>query len=73
MTFLTKFTKSFKFALKGLRILWRNEPNFRLHLSAAAIVIILMMLLGVARADVVIILMMITFVLTLEIANTVVE
>lgn len=73
MNALKRFQKSFKFALKGIRILWNNEPNFRWHLLAAFIVILLMLFLGVARVDVIIIIMMITFVLTLEIANTVLE
>lgn len=70
---IKRLVKSLKFALRGVSILWRNEPNFRLHILGALLVIIAMLFLDVVRADVVIILLIITFVLTLEIVNTVVE
>ena len=70
---IKKLLKSLKFALRGISILWKNEPNFRWQILAAFLVIIAMLFLGVARSDVVIILLIITFVLTLEIVNTVVE
>ena len=73
MRSIKNFLKSLRFAFRGMRILWKNEPNFRWQLFAAIIVVLLMLILNVARADVVVILMMITFVLTLEIVNTVVE
>ena len=73
MIALKKLKRSLKFALRGVSILWRNEPNFRWHIVIALAVIILMMLIGVVRSDAVVILLIITFVITLEIVNTVVE
>ena len=68
-----KFAKSLKFAFRGISILWKNEPNFRWHIVIAAAVIILMLFVGVTRTEALILLLLITFVLTLEIVNTVVE
>ena len=73
MISLKKFTKSLRFALRGLSILWKNEPNFRWHTVIALAVIVFMLYLGVDRGDAVIIILVITFIFSLEIANTVVE
>ena len=73
MVSIKSFIKSLKFALHGLKILWRNEPNFRWQVVIATIVILLILGLGVRRLDSVVILLIITFVFTLEILNTVVE
>lgn len=73
MISLKKLKKSLKFALRGLSILWQNEPNFRWHTIIAIAVIVFMLFIGVDRGDSIIIILVITFIFTLEIANTVVE
>ena len=70
---IVRFKKSFKFALRGLSILWRNEPNFRWLIIIAAAILLLTFYLKVDRSDAIVIILVITFVLTLEIVNTVVE
>jgi undecaprenol kinase len=47
--------------------------DFRWHSIIALLVILIMLYIGVARSDAIVIILVITFVLTLEIVNTVVE
>lgn len=69
----TKFLRSFKHARTGLRIMFSSERNFRLHLLAAALVIVLAAWKGVSKFEWLILLLVISLVLILEIVNASVE
>lgn len=70
---LRQLTGSFRYALKGLSYVYRHEQNFRVQSLASLLVIIAMVVLRVERHEMIILLMLIIFVLTLEIANAIVE
>ncbi|MDH3262740.1 MAG: diacylglycerol kinase family protein [Paracoccaceae bacterium] len=48
---LTARLRSFRFALKGLGLVVRTQPNARIHLLAAAAVVLAGLAFGIARAD----------------------
>jgi diacylglycerol kinase len=64
---------SFRYALAGLRELFRRERNFRIHLLAAALVISLGIVLHMSRTEMVIIILLIAMVLSMEALNTAIE
>ncbi|MGE0568325.1 MAG: diacylglycerol kinase family protein [Bacteroidia bacterium] len=64
--------KSFYFALKGIRFAL-NERNFRIHLVAALLSIILGILLNINTTEWLFVFICIGAVLSLEILNTIVE
>ncbi len=65
--------KSFAHAFNGIIHMVKEEPNFRIHIVATAIVIIAGICLGISTAEWLIILIVIAFVLVTEIINTSVE
>lgn len=65
--------KSFGYAGNGIKDAFKNEPNFKIHLSLAILSIILAIFLGLTNVEFAILLITITIVLILELVNTVVE
>ena len=65
--------KSFIYAFRGLRSVWKKEQNFRFHLTAAIIVLISAIFLQMSRFDFLFLLILICSVLVLELVNTVFE
>lgn len=65
--------ESFRFAFRGLASLFKNEHNSRIHLLAAAAVIILGAILGITRFEWCVIVLVIGFVFTAELINTSLE
>jgi len=66
-------SKSFKYAFQGLSTAIKNEPNFRIHLTFAALALILGALLKLALLEWLFLTFTIFFVLILELLNTVLE
>lgn len=64
---------SFKYAFNGLRILFTEEHNARIHLVISTIVIISGILLNISSTEWLIILVLIALVLSLEIINSAIE
>lgn len=65
-----KVTRSFAFAAAGLRLAWRDQPNFRVEVGLAVGALVLCWWTG---ADVVPVLAMTGLVLALELVNSAVE
>jgi diacylglycerol kinase len=65
--------KSFKFAFNGLRVLFRDEHNARIHLFIALIVIITGFIFCISNLEWVAVIFAIGFVITTEIINTAIE
>jgi diacylglycerol kinase len=65
--------KSFSYALKGLGIAWREEPNFKIQIMCAAAALLLAWYLGVSRIEFIVIVFLIGFVLSAEALNTALE
>lgn len=70
---IKKRIKSFVFAFNGLRILFSEEHNSRIHLLAAIVVIIAAILFKINTYEWIAISFSIGLVITVEIMNTVVE
>jgi undecaprenol kinase len=68
-----KLRRSFRYALAGLRYAWRHEQNFRVHIVAALVVVVLILILQPALRDTLLLILLIAFVLTLELVNTALE
>ena len=70
---IKKFTRSLKFAWKGITVLARQEQSFRVLLFGALVVIILIPIFGLSRSESALILVVTTSVLVLELLNSAVE
>lgn len=69
---LRKFVKSFSYAIRGVKYAFR-EQNFKVQFTFSVVVFILMLLLNLAVWEIVVLVMMITFILALEIINSIFE
>lgn len=69
----TSRTESFKNALKGLIIAWREELNFKLEVVIAFAVIVLGYTLCISRSEWLALMFSIGFVLVTELVNTALE
>lgn len=65
--------KSFIYAFRGLKSVWKSEQNFRFHLSAAVLVLIIAIVLRIEKTDFIIVILLIGLVLILELINTIFE
>lgn len=68
-----KFVRSFRFAWKGIRTLYREEQSFRVQLLAAAVVLVLVFVFRTERSETALLLVVTTSVLVLELLNSAVE
>lgn len=75
---ITKFSitsrlKSFTFAINGLKDFFKQEPNARIHLFVAVLVIIMAFVFKISSLEWVALFIVIGLVLALEIVNTAIE
>jgi len=66
-------TKSFLFAISGLKSALTKEPNFRIHVAAATLALIAAYFLGFSSLEWLILGITIFLVITFELLNTVLE
>src|SRR5438270_5891412 len=69
----SKFWSSFHYAFAGIMYAAKTQPNMRIHLVIAAIVLAATVALKLDRFYVIAIVILIAFVLALELVNTAVE
>jgi diacylglycerol kinase (ATP) len=69
----TKFWSSFHYAFAGILYAVRTQPNMRVHLFIAALVLVATLLLRLERIYIVAIVIIIVIVLALELMNTAIE
>jgi diacylglycerol kinase (ATP) len=69
----TKFWSSFHYAFSGILYAVRTQPNMRVHLGVAAIVLLATLLLRLDRLYIIAIVITIVIVLALELVNTAIE
>ena len=69
----SRIVKSFGYAFRGLRHVFKSELSFRLQVLAALVVIVLMLVFPLALWQRVMLLTLIAAVLVLEVINTVFE
>jgi diacylglycerol kinase (ATP) len=65
--------ESFNYAVEGIIHVLRTHRNMRIHLAAAAIVLVIALWIGVTRMELVVLLLAIAFVLIAEMINSAVE
>lgn len=65
--------RSFNYAFNGLKIIWQEEHNFRVHLVAAILAMMLSYLLRISHYEWLAVIFAIGFVLVCELLNTAVE
>ena len=70
---LGRFTRSFKFAWHGIRLLIEREQSFRIQLIVTSAVAILAVALGVSRSEAAVLIVVTGSVLVLELLNSAVE
>jgi diacylglycerol kinase len=70
---LTKRLKSFQYAFNGLRILIREEPNARIHIAIALLVILLGFILKISLPEWIAVILCIGSVISLELINSAIE
>lgn len=68
-----KLIRSFRHAGMGLKLIFRQEQNFRIHIIAALLVLLLALIVKIAVWQLIVLILVIFFVLALEIINTVIE
>ena len=70
---ILKRLRSFGFAFNGLKILFKEEHNARIHLLAAVIVVIAGIYFHISTLEWLVVVFAIGFVITSEIVNTAIE
>ncbi|MDD5043543.1 MAG: diacylglycerol kinase family protein [Patescibacteria group bacterium] len=73
MLSLSRFFKSFRYAGRGLRQVFREEQSFRLQILAAILVVILAFYFQIATWQIIVLFLVITLVLVLELINSIFE
>lgn len=68
-----QFFKSFAHALRGVKIVFKEEKSFRLQIAAGAAVVLLMFLFSLSVVEKSILVLLIIIVLVLEMLNSVLE
>ncbi len=70
---LEKKVRSFRHALRGVNIAWREEMNFKIEVVCGALAIAAASILPLTRIEFVVIIFLIGFVLATEALNTALE
>lgn len=70
---LQRLVKSFTYAGKGLAQTWKDEMNFRIETTVAAVVILLGWFLDIDSSKMALLVLTCGFVLALEMVNTMIE
>ena len=73
LSFLQSRTRSFGYAFSGLGFLFKSEANFRIHLVAAVLVVLIGIFLGINRYEWCIALICMAMVMAFEAVNTAIE
>lgn len=70
---MNRLSKSFKWAISGLRTVWREEVNFRIEVSIATVVVLFGIYVNFLVLEWMIIIACIGAVLSAEMVNTAIE
>lgn len=68
-----KLIKSFGYALAGIKSCFASEPNFRIHVSFAIVVLIFSVLFNISASEWIAVCFCIVFVISMEMLNTAIE
>ena len=67
---IERLKKSFGYAFKGIDDVVSNEPNMKIHISVAILVVIMAFLLKISMIEWIILVLLIGLVLAAEVINT---
>lgn len=70
---LTRFLHSLRYALRGVAMIYREEQNFRVQISAAVMAVLLSVIFGITRLEWLFVILAIALVLIAEAVNSAVE
>lgn len=70
---IKRLKKSFGYAFKGIDDVVSNEPNMKIHVSVAIVVVIMAFLLKISMIEWIILVLLIGLVLAAEVINTTIE
>lgn len=70
---IKRLRASFKDAIRGIVIVFKNEQNFRLQLAVAAVVFFFMWFFPLSKGERIVVMLLIFLVLALELINSAVE
>lgn len=70
---IKRLKKSFGYAFKGIDDVVSNEPNMKIHVSVAILVVIMSFLLKISMIEWIILVLLIGLVLAAEVINTTIE
>ena len=70
---IKRLKKSFGYAFKGIDDVVSNEPNMKIHVSVAILVVIMAFLLKISMNEWIILVLLIGLVLAAEVINTTIE
>lgn len=70
---IKRLKKSFGYAFKGIDNVISNEPNMKIHVSVAILVVITAFLLKISMIEWIILILLIGLVLAAEVINTTIE
>lgn len=73
MTKIGRFFRSFKFAFKGLSIVFKEEQSFRVQLMAASVVLVLGIFFRIKKWEAIVLILVASLVLVLELINSTLE
>ncbi|MBI4133398.1 diacylglycerol kinase [Candidatus Uhrbacteria bacterium] len=73
MVHIHKLRDSFKYAWRGVRIVFRDEQNFRIQLALAILVLLVAILIDLPSWKIIVLLLVSAFVLILELVNSIFE
>src|SRR3989344_1995693 len=73
MSLKNPVVQSFPFAIEGLKVALKNEPNFRVHILMSFIVLLLAVILNFNAIELAILTLTIGLVIILELVNTMLE
>ncbi|MCX6740134.1 MAG: diacylglycerol kinase family protein [Candidatus Parcubacteria bacterium] len=73
MVSIRRLIKSFKYSLSGIAKVFKEEQNFRIHTLATILVLALAFYFKVSVLEFIILLILVSWVLILEIVNSIIE
>ena len=70
---IKRLVKSFSYAIKGIKKVFKQEQNFRIHSIIALVVLVLALILKIETWQFIILILLIAFIFILEIINSIFE
>ena len=70
---ISRFIKSFKYALRGLKLVFKEEQSFRVQIFAALIIFCLAIYFNLRNSEIIVLVLVVGSVLVIEVLNSILE